>query len=87
MRRWHSEVALMHRRWRMEMEKHDYDWRCPPTDKDACHCASGIGSVRKKKPFDCGNPRCGICHGEKFFEPKRRANIKRAAIEYDLRAH
>ena len=89
MRRWHAERALMLHRWKMEMRKHGYDWRNPPDpkrDKWACHCASGIGSMRKMRPFDCGNPRCGLCHFEKFWVPKARATKKRAAIAYELRA-
>lgn len=23
------------------------------------------GRFRKRKPLDCGNARCGLCHGEK----------------------
>jgi hypothetical protein len=80
MRRWHNEVPLMHKRWKMEMDKHGYDWRCPPTDPDACHCAKGIGSMRNKKPLDCGNPMCAICHWEKFYLPKARQERKRKAI-------
>lgn len=77
----------MLRRWKIEMESHGYDWRNPPDpkcDKRACHCAAGIGSMRKKAPYDCGRPRCGTCHWEKFWLPKSRAAKKRAAIEYSL---
>lgn len=24
------------------------------------------GRVRKKHPFDCGNPKCGLCHSSKI---------------------
>lgn len=87
MRRWHSETALMHRRWRDEMRKHGYDWRNPPDpacDGTVCHCVAGIGSMRKRRPLDCGRPRCGICHWSKYWEPRRRAAVKRAAIEYAM---
>lgn len=83
MRRWHEEKDLMFRRWKQEMRKHGYDWRNPPVGRDACHCAAGIGSMRKKRPFDCGVVQCSICHEDKFL-PKARANKKRAAIEEDL---
>ena len=85
MRRWHAERALMLRRWKMEMEKHGYDWRNPPTDPNACHCAKGIGSTRKNRPYDCGRARCGCCHWEKFYDPKDRYNKRREAIAWELR--
>lgn len=91
MRRFHSvrEHTIMFRRWKQEMAKHGYDWRNPPDpkcDRDACHCAAGIGSMRKRAPFDCGRPRCGVCHGDKFFSSKARHNKKLAAIRYELEA-
>lgn len=88
MQRWHNERALMLRRWKMEMAKHGYDWRNPPDpkcDRDACHCAAGIGSMRKMRPYDCGQVRCAWCHGDKF-DPKARATKQRAAIQYELDA-
>lgn len=95
MKRWHSEVPLMLRRWKQEMEIHGYDWRNPPElscvpseqgvgSGKVCHCSAGIGALRWKKPLDCGRARCGICHSEKFYEPKRRGAKKRAAIEFDI---
>lgn len=84
MQRWHSETALMFKRWREEMATHNYDWRCPPTGKDVCHCAAGIGSMRKRTPHGCGNPRCGICHWEKFYMPKARSTHRRNAILFEL---
>lgn len=86
MRRWHAETRLMFRRWKIEMGKHGYDWRDPPTDPDACHCAQGIGSMRKKRPYDCGNVRCGICHYSKYGTPKDRYNRRRRAIESEIYA-
>lgn len=94
MKRWHSgvEVALMTRRWKLEMEIHGYDWRNPPElscvpseqgVRAVCHCAAGIGALRWKKPYDCGNTRCSMCHYEKFGR-KCRAAKKRAAIEYSM---
>jgi hypothetical protein len=93
MKRWHSprERALMLRRWRQEIAKHEDIWfgqaPLPPTaDADACHCYRGMGFLRKRKPFDCGNPRCGICHFDKYRQPKARARKVRQAIEFDVRA-
>lgn len=102
MRRWHSEMPLMRRRWRMELAKHGnsdpnskWCWGMPlmalaPPSLAAqvdCHCAQGIGSMRKRKPLDCTNPRCGLCHFEKFFVPKAREQKKREAILFDLAAN
>ena len=93
MKRWHEERALMFRRWKMEMEKHGYDWRNPPRPSCApskqgvrgvCHCAAGIGSMRKRRPYDCGKARCGLCHWEKFYDLKDRYNKRREAISWEL---
>lgn len=98
MRRWHLERDLMLRRWRQELANHgryfggdgDYPFEglAPPAcavDVD-CHCANGIGTMRKNRAYGCGNPRCGLCHWSKFYEPKARANKKRVAIEFELEA-
>lgn len=29
------------------------------------------GRFHKKKPYDCGNPRCYCCHWDKLFDRKR----------------
>lgn len=91
MRRFHSvrEHAIMFSRWKQEMALHGYDWRNPPDpkcDAKVCHCAAGIGSMRWAAPLDCGRPKCGICHGDKFFSPKARHNKKLAAIRYEQEA-
>ncbi len=39
-----------------------------------------IGRLRKRRPHGCGNPRCGVCHSAKVYEPKRRAAGKRSAV-------
>jgi len=99
MRRWHEERDLMMRRWRMELATHmgacigpdrrpNQEWPAPPAvscDVD-CHCANGIGTMRKNRVYGCGNPRCGICHFEKYYVPKRRGARKRAEINFDLEA-
>jgi hypothetical protein len=84
----------MLRRWREEIAKHEafdggYSYCAlapvPPTaDEDACHCYRGMGFMRKRTPHGCGNPRCCVCHWEKYHYPKNRANTRRAAIERDL---
>jgi hypothetical protein len=57
----------------------------PACDIDTCHCFLGMGFFRKRKPFDCGNPRCGLCHLDKFGR-KDRYNTRRRAIEFELKA-
>lgn len=93
MRRWHAprERAIMLRRWREEIAKHEDVWfgqapLPPAADADACHCYRGMSFLRKRKPHDCGRPRCWLCHGEKFWEPKARARKLLDAIEFELRA-
>jgi hypothetical protein len=95
-RRWHEERPLMLRRWRQEIAIHEawlgagetgYSYCAlaplPPTSDEKCHCYRGPGFLRKRKPHDCGNPRCGCCHYAKF-QPKNRANVKREAIRFEL---
>lgn len=75
----------MRRQWKIEMGLHGYDWRCPPTDKNACHCVNGIGFFRKRKAHDCGNPGCGLCHFEKQpWERKKRRRERLAAVQFEL---
>lgn len=99
MRRWHQERDLMLRRWRKELNKHgdshphsEYHWQGPYDSlvppavacEVNCHCANGIGTMRKNR-LDCGKARCEVCHCGKWF-PKSRANKKRAAIQHELDA-
>lgn len=96
MRRWHSprEHAIMLRRWRQELANHDWEYgqdypHCylaPSSDAEKidCHCAEGIGSMRKHTPYGCGRARCGICHWEKYYLPKARNNKLREAIAFEL---
>ena len=93
MRRWHQERDLMLRRWRIEIAKHERGYShmalapVPPQDCDEpCHCYRGPGFLRKRRPLDCGRPRCGVCHFEKIYGRQARANEGRQAIEFDLAA-
>lgn len=89
MKRWHEEVPLMVRRWRMEIAKHEGMARRslapvpPEPDDESCHCYRGPGFMRKRRPYGCSNPRCAICHFEKLYAPKDRYNRKRLAIEFE----
>lgn len=92
MRRWHEERGLMMTRWRMEIAKHEgigpapYQPPIPPEscDVDDCHCYRGMGFARKRKPYDCGNPRCDMCHSGKWDKSRQRE--RQRAIEADILA-
>lgn len=84
MRRWHQEQTLMFKRWKFEMNDHGYDWRNPPMDPAACHCARGIGSMRKRTPR--GHHRaCLLCNYSKYLCNGERRREKYAAIREELR--
>jgi hypothetical protein len=55
-KRYHDEISLMNRREKL--------WAV------VVGKARERGYFRKKKPFDCGISRCGVCHAEAKF-PKR----------------
>ena len=79
MKRWRDEAHIAKRNWfahrRMHVELNigaaqgfgpaqkspGFD----PFEVD-CRCDDQPGRFRKRKPFGCGNPRCGLCHGYKF---------------------
>jgi len=86
MQRWHSETALMEARMKFARADHNR-WRDLPRSK-LCACrrctSDGIGWFRDRHPRDCGRARCGCCHGEKAYGPKRRGATKRRAVEFEL---
>ena len=95
LRRWRQEIATHERTvYRYNgnryaaIEKRYPFWGAlaplPPDPEGDCHCYRGMGYFRKRAPLDCGKPRCATCHYEKFWEPKRRANVKRKAIRQSL---
>lgn len=90
MKRWRSERALMLRRWRQEIAKHEGrhsgEAPLPPSGDHLCHCYRGAGFLRKRRPHGCGRPRCGICKWGKYYLPKARATKKHEAIRFDLLA-
>lgn len=58
MQRWHSEVALMERRRKFELNKH----RNRITgETDACHCLAGLGTMRKHRPNESCGDHCSLC--------------------------
>lgn len=100
MRRWQSERNLMMRRWRQELGNHigqvldpvksaGEEWEAPPVMACGidCHCARGIGTMRKSRPYGCPNGRdCGVCHWGPAEVKWARHNKKRAAIAFELNA-
>lgn len=67
MRRWHEEEHIGKRR----VKAWNYDYMTRMGDGAAAlpERTRQVGRYRKRHPFACGNPRCGICHSYKF--PKR----------------
>ncbi len=90
--RWHAERLLMLRRWKQELRKHKsevqglYGGTVEPT----CHCLRGIGTLRKRKPGDCGRAQCGVCHLNKKWSKGNSRRLReyeafqREAIAYGL---
>lgn len=79
-RRFHTDriVAARRARWRrefpdwvldymgaLEMHRRDYEWRV----KELTY-----GRLASSDPWDCGKPRCAVCHP---LEPARRAREAR----------
>jgi len=40
--------------------------------------AAEPGRLRKHHPYDCGNPRCGLCHSEKLSGKPKIVDVKQA---------
>lgn len=89
MRRWHQEVPLMISRWR---EKQRRRHPVPDTIEDSSQSPKRPGTFRKRRPFDCGRPRCGLCHWNKIvgYRPVRestrrgRLNAHLEAIRWEI---
>lgn len=73
MKRWHSELSISKRNWSIHRRMHVEDNKrrnilfADPFVVE-CECDEQIGRFRKKDAYDCGNPRCFICHSDKFPE-------------------
>lgn len=84
MRRWHSEIPLMRKRMALARDNHN-QWRDRSWSCTCRRCTSdGIGWFRDRHPRDCGRTKCGICHGEKAYGPKRRGATRRRAVDFEL---
>jgi hypothetical protein len=67
--RYHSEFAFIRRHHREHLRV-AHGWpRLPVT----CVCDLQAGRFRKRDAYDCGRPRCGVCHHEKWPRQQTRA--------------
>lgn len=78
MKRWHEEYKVFYRQWKIHRKSHVDNNKDRGGQRNRigvdpyvvdCACDDQVGRFRKKDAWDCGNPRCGICHQDKF--PKR----------------
>ena len=76
MKRWHQEEKIIQREWRKHRKFHvesNKNQSAKRVGKSPfvvdCICDEQIGRFRKKDAYDCGNPKCFVCHSDKF--PKR----------------
>lgn len=67
MKRWHEDIAVMMRQKRRDHL--NYVRRALP-----------LGRFRKRDAFDCGKTRCGLCHYEKYVNPKPSLQQQRADL-------
>lgn len=76
MKRWHEDYKITLREWKKHRRSHvesNKDSNRGRIGRDPyevdCECDEQKGRFRKKDAFDCGNPRCNVCHFAKY--PKR----------------
>lgn len=70
MKRWHQEYGVMKKQLKLYKKYHMNG-----------KCVGQKGRFRKKKSMDCGNPKCQMCHSNKF--PKRLKTRKEIKSEID----
>lgn len=89
MRRWHLDKKIALREWRKHRRKHvDQNKRSivarvgigMSPDVVECRCDDQVGRFRKIDAFDCGRPRCGLCHYDKYYA-RESANRRQAAAD------
>ena len=82
MKRWHEDFKISRREWKKHRDRH-VKWNksnCAsrvgrsPYEVD-CICDEQIGRFRKMDAFDCGRPRCGLCHSSKRYNLKTEKEI------------
>ena len=92
MQRWHEELPIMLARRRAEQRRH----RNPAFGflEGDYHRLKGPGTLRKRRPYDCGKTRCALCHWDKVhgYRPAReggrrgRQNARREAFRHEARS-
>ncbi|HWG44100.1 MAG TPA: hypothetical protein VN688_15085 [Gemmataceae bacterium] len=60
MRRWHQDLSITYRQWRVHSHL-AHEGR--PT---GCPCDEQPGRFRKQRALDCGRSRCQVCHYDKI---------------------
>lgn len=74
MRRWHNEIVIMKSRHRDEIENHRH--HSLGYIEGDCHCLRGIGTMRKRRPYDsCSPGHCSMC--ESYRDEKKYASRRR----------
>lgn len=71
MRRWHEDYKISFREWKKYYNreiKYQHEWGIQ-FGYELGHIKE-IGRFRKKDAYDCGIPRCKICHYEKFYQKR-----------------
>lgn len=71
MKCWHEDLPIMMREWK---KYYNYHMRLNTNHGDVgkspseigCRFEKQKGRFRKKDAWDCGNPRCYICHWDKY---------------------
>ena len=88
MRRWHEDYPRTLREWKKHYLDHvegNVDWGRgngrDPYEID-CVCDVQKGRFRKRHPFDCGNARCHICHGDKYPRRKKTRHEMLAGMNF-----
>lgn len=74
MKRWHQEAGFSARRFWGYVRLMTFGTRFTGPE---------IGRFRKRAPLDCGNPQCGLCHGDKY--PKRSKTSQEVLSDLDFR--
>ena len=73
MQRFQLDRAIMVRRWRREWEAHGRNF-------GACHCALGIGTMRKHRPYEShASNSCRLCMWERVLARQGRRRRRYAA--------
>jgi len=89
MKRWHEDAPRTAREWKKHYQRQVWvnRFRNDEVSRDPYQFDRvqdmQKGRFRKKRAFDCGNPRCGICHSDKY--PKRKETRQELLIEFRFR--